>query len=774
MTNNRFTKQFFFSSLGGRMLVFFTLIGLGVVSFTVYLNLQVWKTNERIANVEQVYYPIATALERLQTDFGQYLSSIRDNVLRTDTIGGWKVDQLLAGSIIPGLQQIKDNRERFSPLGRSFIDSIEQTIVSAEKKKGFIHQWVTDHYLSIPDDSTLQANLLGGEQSFLIPQAEQIGLLQQKYQRFHDTLQSDMDQQLIENLNAIRFSTSALLRAGVVVGALVLLILVAGGYWLFRKFNFSLERAVSILRQLVKGEASDFVIPGRDEFRPIIEASNDLSGNLQRASAFARSIGEGNVNFEFSAVTDQDVLGNSLVQMRQKLKEINDEDKKRNWVTTGLANFADIMRRNEDYKELANTLISELVKYTKSNQGGMFIVNQDNEKDSYLDLIACYAFERKKYLERRIEIGVGLVGQCYLERRTIYLKEIPEDYVTITSGLGGANPSALLIVPLKVNVVIEGVLEIASFKDYQPYEIEFVEKVGEIIAATISNARINDRTRKLLSESQQHSEELRAQEEEMRQNMEEMQATQEQMQRQTEEMKKMQGNLELEKSMLSVLMEYLPDRITYKDSESRILRINRSKAEKFKMAPEEMVGKTDYDFFSEEHADRAFREEQELIRSGVPLLNTEERAVFANGEVAWSSTSRIPFKNERNETVGMFIITKDITQLKTAELTIKDRERVIQRLLDGMPIFRFTVGRDGVLHNIWKANGLSALPTLEAIPVEKGLPEVYDLIGQEGLQDTDLICKGVLEIDEEKEVFKYYLFRDSAYDGVFLGFGLKQ
>jgi PAS domain S-box-containing protein len=361
-----------------------------------------------------------------------------------------------------------------------------------------------------------------------------------------------------------------------------------------------------------------------------------------------------------------------------------------------------------------------------------------------------------------------------MERRTIFLKEVPQDYVSITSGLGGANPSSLLIVPLRVNDQIEGVLEIASFKEYKDHEIGFVEQVGEIIASTISNERINYKTRKLLEESQQHAEELRAQEEEMRQNMEEMQATQEQMHRQTEEMRKIQEHLALEKSMFNVLMEYLPDRITYKDRQSRILRINRAKAERFKMSPEEMMGKTDYDFFSKEHADKAFREEQELIRSGVPLLNIEERAVFANGDVSWASTSRIPFRNDSHKTVGMFIITKDVTQLKTAELTIKDRERVIQRLLDGMPVFRFTVGRDGLIHDVWKAVNLPALPALNSISVEKGLPEVYDLIRQEGLNDTDLICKGVLEINGEKEVFKYYLFRESAHDGVFLGFGLKQ
>src|SRR5690606_26647282 len=248
----------------------------------------------------------------------------------------------------------------------------------------------------------------------------------------------------------------------------------------------------------------------------------------------------------------------------------------------------------------------------------------------------------------------------------------------------------------------------------------------------------------------------------------------EQMHRQTQELRKMQESLHLEKSMFNVLMEFLPDRITYKDKQSKILRINQAKAEKFRMSPEEMIGKTDYDFFSKEHADKAFQEEQELIRTGVPLLDKEERTVFANGDINWASTSRIPFRNELNQTVGMFIVTNDITRLKRAELSIKDRERIIERLLEGMPVFRFSITRDGLLEDIWKSSNLPQLPDLNARSLKDALPEVYDLIRQEGLNDTDLICKGMVEINGEKEVFKFFLFRDSTQDGVFLGFALKQ
>ena len=96
--------------------------------------------------------------------------------------------------------------------------------------------------------------------------------------------------------------------------------------------------------------------------------------------------------------------------------------------------------------------------------------------------------------------------------------------------MGGANPSSLLVIPLRTNEKIEGVLELASLKHFKPHEIEFLEKLGELLASSIITVRTGEKTN-VLQVSQEQAEEMRAQEEEMRQNMEELEATQEQMNR---------------------------------------------------------------------------------------------------------------------------------------------------------------------------------------------------------------------------------------------------
>ncbi len=141
-------------------------------------------------------------------------------------------------------------------------------------------------------------------------------------------------------------------------------------------------------------------------------------------------------------------------------------------------------------------------------------------------------------LPEQIEIGEGLVGRCYQEKEKIYLTDIPHDYMKITSGLGEDSPRALLIVPLIYNDVIYGLVEIASFNEYPQHVIEFIERIGESIAATISSSKSQIQTALLLEQSQQQAEEMSSQEEEMRQNMEELRATQEQSQRSEEELQR--------------------------------------------------------------------------------------------------------------------------------------------------------------------------------------------------------------------------------------------
>lgn len=270
----------------------------------------------------------------------------------------------------------------------------------------------------------------------------------------------------------------------------------------------------------------------KDEIGVMTEAIAEMVEGLKKKAEFADKIGKGQYDSQFNLLSQEDSMGQALITMRDNLKKASEEDRKRNWVTEGLARFVDILRSNHgDNKQLADNIVSHLIKYLNANQGALFVLNDDDAKDMYLEQIACYAYDRKKYIGRRIDLGEGLVGQAYLEKETIYITEVPKNYVHITSGLGDATPKAVLITPLKINEEVLGILEIASFQRFEKYMIDFVEKLGESIASTLATSKINERTTKLLEQTQMQAEAMRAQEEEMRQNMEELQATQEEMAR---------------------------------------------------------------------------------------------------------------------------------------------------------------------------------------------------------------------------------------------------
>ena len=124
--------------------------------------------------------------------------------------------------------------------------------------------------------------------------------------------------------------------------------------------------------------------------------------------------------------------------------------------------------------------------------------------------------------------------------------------------------------------------------------------------------------------------------------------------------------------MFDALMENIPDSIYFKDLNSRFIRINKALAERLKINnSDEAIGKTDYDFFTKEHADKAFLEEQNIIKTNTPLIRSEEKETYVGGKDKWVSTIKMLLYDEKRKIIGTFGISRDITERKTAEEEIK-------------------------------------------------------------------------------------------------------
>lgn len=300
-----------------------------------------------------------------------------------------------------------------------------------------------------------------------------------------------------------------------------------------------LKRSISGLASNLNSLAEGIVPPAipvdkKSEFSDAAKNLNKLSAYLKNLAEVARKIGAKDFTTIFQPLSDKDEPGNAILNLQKSLKNADREEKKfkkeeeeRSWKSNSIAIINDILRTGtDDLEELGFKLVKEIVKLINARVAGIFMLHR--EDDPIIELLAAYAYDRKKFLEKKILSGEGLVGRCVQESETIYLTDIPEDHIKIHTGLGESKPVSLLIVPLKLNEKVFGVIEIASLHEIKDYQINFIETIAENIAATFSNLQTNIRTSLLLEQTRQQAEEMHSQEEEMRQNMDELKDTQKQ------------------------------------------------------------------------------------------------------------------------------------------------------------------------------------------------------------------------------------------------------
>lgn len=412
-----------------------------------------------------------------------------------------------------------------------------------------------------------------------------------------------------------------------------------------------------------------------DEIGSIIGALNTYTESIKTTTEFANKIGNNDLTSDYQLLSENDSLGNALLNLRSSLIHNQEEEDKRKkedeiraWNNVGLAKFADILRQNNnDLTILGDNIIQNLVNYLDANQGGIFLFNETGE-DKTLDLLSAFAYDRKKFLQKSISLGEGLVGTCALEKQTIYLKEIPSDYIYITSGLGEATPSCLLVIPLKLEETIFGVLEIASFHQFLPHEIEFVEKVGISIASTLSSAQNNIRTKFLLEQSQQQREEMSAQEEEMRQNMEEMQATQEEMSRKQVELEGITNAIN--QGLVFMLL----------NDEGIIVESNVNSLSLLELTKLEVEGNSLFDFVANDQKSE-IKQLWENVRNGEQTESTLHLKGNNNKDI-FMQTTISPGIDELGCIIKIFLIGKDITASKSLEIQAQKQAEEIAKNLE--------------------------------------------------------------------------------------------
>jgi putative methionine-R-sulfoxide reductase with GAF domain len=297
--------------------------------------------------------------------------------------------------------------------------------------------------------------------------------------------------------------------------------------------NFSVGKVYNKLRNILTGRlVKEDTGLLRNELKVLDKISEQITDKLIQTMHFVDALGQGKYDVDVDKFNDDDRYSQSLLQMRNALRELAIKDSKRNWVNETTAKFTELLRDNtKTVQMLSRSFLRLMVDELHAQMGGIYLAQSTDSENQHLTLIAAYAYRRDKNLQKMIAPGEGLCGQCYLEGETTVIKTTPQNFFTIPAGIGDIEPTAAAYVPIKLNNKTLGVLEIASVTPFKEHQIDLMEKVCALFAATIESIQNFEINSQLLKQSQMLAEDLRSREEEMRQNMEELTATQEEMMR---------------------------------------------------------------------------------------------------------------------------------------------------------------------------------------------------------------------------------------------------
>ena len=240
-------------------------------------------------------------------------------------------------------------------------------------------------------------------------------------------------------------------------------------------------------------------------------------------------------------------LSHSFAEMTEKLRRVINDNQRKSWQQDGQAGLNNSIRGEQEIAELCKNIVSYLAQYLDMQTGAMYVVDDDKQ----LQLMGSYAWSQRKQTKNSFELGEGMVGQAALEQQTIELTNLPDDYMTVESGLGMTSPRSVIVMPLIYENEVKGVLEFGLLKPLTEDHKAFLEQSVESVAISINSAQYRTRVNQLLGKTTKQSEAMREQQEELKAVNDELEnrarileESQEELQAQSEEMQR--SNVELE------------------------------------------------------------------------------------------------------------------------------------------------------------------------------------------------------------------------------------
>ena len=269
-------------------------------------------------------------------------------------------------------------------------------------------------------------------------------------------------------------------------------------------------------------------VPGAaGTWRDLTDNVNRLAANLTtqvRAIAdVSTAVTKGDLSRSITveAAGEVALLKDNVNEMIRNLKGTTTKNTEQDWLKSNLATFTRKLQGQRDLQQVCKMTLSELAPLVGA-QHGVFYINDPQQDEALLKLLASYAYRERKNLANQFKPGEGLIGQCIIEKERILLTQVPGDYVKIGSGLGEGTPANVVVLPVIFEGAVKAVIELASFQQFSAIHLTFLDQLMESLGIVINTIQTNMRTEELLKQSQSLTKELQSQQEELQQTNEEL------------------------------------------------------------------------------------------------------------------------------------------------------------------------------------------------------------------------------------------------------------
>ena len=506
---------------------------LGVFLFLAYFlySYYIAETNiHHLQRVEQHDFPVLELVNANNVEFRSISAAFDGAINRVDGEALAKARQR-SDLFLERLGDI----ERLDPALGAQVDNLRATFLDYfSSADALAHDLIEDPVAMLDGFDRIQA----------------MNALRDDYEQAHDTFEADRYSSFRATLNASREDNKSTQMIGLVLGAIAFTLLGFIALRVTRAITRPLEDAVS---------AADSIAGGNWDTE-IRSDSRDETGHLIRA----------------------------IRKMRDALKARTEEQQRQERIKNQLAELNALMRGEMTLEQLGRNLLGYLVPALEAQVGAFYTWDEDSAR---VRLSSAYAMQRRKHMANEFALGESLVGQCALEKQSIVLEEVPEDYMIVGSGTGQAVPRNVVVLPVLHDGELKGVLEVGAFERFGDQALAFLEQGAAVIGVALHSAQSRVRLAAMLERTREQATALQEQKEEMarvNQDLEEqameLSASESRLQQQQEELRAINEELESQTQALRASEESLQAqqeelRVTNEELEAQAKLLGEQKTE---------------------------------------------------------------------------------------------------------------------------------------------------------------------------------------------------